>query len=155
LDLSTADAPCYITNRIQSNAYRYLAERIQGYKAALTTRRSLLETNKDAIIAYGDKLDSRIDTELATLKAKFAQLRNYEAMIAKQVGSSTATAGSLEDLSSFFNYGFPTDTKNVPRFNFWFNNNGVNVPNFVDGAFKQPSSSVVQDGGLITTDGKE
>jgi hypothetical protein len=86
ITLSTTDAPCYMTNRIEANAYIYLAERIQGYKSALTTRKSLLEKNKDAIITYGDKLDSTIDKELSTLKMKFAELRNYERSVSAQVG---------------------------------------------------------------------
>jgi hypothetical protein len=151
IDLSTADAPCYINNRIQSNAYRYLADRIQGYKSALTTRKSLLETNKEAIIKYGDKLDSSIDKELSTLKAKFAQLRNYELNVSQQVRSTTATAGTIEDLWTFFNYGFPEDTKSVPKLKFRFNDNNTNVPNFINGAFKSVWSSEVKDGNAITT----
>lgn len=152
MDGSTADAPCYITNRIQANAYIYLAERIQGYKVALTTRKSLLETNRQAIIKYGNQLDSTMDKELSTLKVKMAQLRSYEMNIYQQVWSSTATAGSLEDLQSFFNYGFPTDTNTIPRLKFRFNDNNTNVPSFKDGAFKNISAWEVKDGrNVITT----
>lgn len=148
LKISTNDAPCYITNRIQANAYTYLIERIQWYKTALLKRKSLLENNKATLVTYGDQLDSSMDIELSNIKNKVKELQNYEYAVYSNIknwNEQTSSSQSLDLLSNFFNYGFPSDTNNVPKLKFWFNDNNTNVPNFINGAFKNPSSSPIKD----------
>lgn len=151
LENSVWDAPCYITNRIYANAYAYMRERILTYKSALLQRSRILEQNKESLVRYADRLDEPIDQELRRLQVTLSQLNAFELQVSQQIGTATTqSAGTVnpwtvEDFASFFMYGFPWSKAPLPRLNIRFNDNNVNVPNFEQWWFKQPSTNPIKD----------
>lgn len=116
LDQSMEYAPCYITNRIEANAYAYLAQKSIAYQTILHQRNQTLQSNRELLLQSYPLLHGDVAQQLVSLKNTL-----------NQVNKTTYT-----DFSEFFSFGFPQDG-NLPSLqNVRFKDNSLAVPNYVD-----------------------
>ena len=117
LDQSLEQAPCYITNRIQANAYAYLANRAVLYQQLLTNRTSVLSWNREILLSSYPLLQWNILEQLTVLKQQL----------------NTVNTASFEQVSTMFQFGLPSADTKMPGFtDFWFKDYWFQPPNFVD-----------------------
>jgi len=116
LEKSLEHAPCYITNRIEANAYSYLAQQSIAYQSILNQRKNTLEANRDLLLESYPLLHGDIAQQLVSLKNTL-----------NQVNTTTYT-----DFSDFFSFGLPQNGGLPSMQNVWFRDNALQVPNYID-----------------------
>ena len=117
LDQSLEFAPCHITNRIESNAYAYLAARSVAYQQILTNRFAVLWNNKDILLSSYPLLQWNIVEQLSWFKQQL----------------NTVNTTSFEQVVDRFEFGLPSADTKLPWFtNVWFRDNGLQPPTFLD-----------------------
>ncbi len=116
LEQSLEFAPCYITNRIESNAYAYLAQKSIAYQSVLSQRTSTLNANRDLLIQSYPLLHGDVAEQLVSLKNTLNQVNKT----------------SYTDFSELFSFGLPQNWSMPSLQNVWFRDNALDVPNYVD-----------------------
>ncbi len=117
LETSVAEAPCYITNRIEANAYAYLAQRSLAFQRILTERLQILSNNKALLLQSYPLLQGDIAEQLVAFKRTLAWINTQ----------SQATAQWL------FSLPWNAEVSQYPNLqNIWFRDNDINVPTFLD-----------------------
>ncbi len=116
LEKSKEYGPCYITNRIESNAYRYLAEQSIAYRNILVQRNNTLITNREELITSYPLLFGDVAEKMVTLKRTLNQV-------------NTTSYSNFED---FFTFWLPQNQDLPSLQNIWFRDNMLEVPNYID-----------------------
>lgn len=94
-------APCYITKRIESNAYSYMASYAWAGLPLLQKRKTLLLANRDMLLQYNGLFEWTLLDELQVLKSQVASIN----------------APSSADMNTVFNLFAFTDTTTIPTYN--------------------------------------
>lgn len=97
---SLEKAPCYITNRIQANAYAYLAEKVKTHAWLLAARRKLINDNQEILVQNTSYLEWDFLEKLLSLKRQLA--------VVNSVPYST--------FDSVFRFDYLSDDYDLPRF---------------------------------------
>ncbi len=121
LDASLEYAPCYITNRIEANAYAYLAQQVTAYYAVLDQRTNTLENNREQLVSSYPLLQWSVAEDLVWLKRTL----------------NTVNTPSFANLEKVFSFGIPWASwwgwVEYPSLNnVWFSDNNLKIPTFID-----------------------
>ena len=107
-------APCYITKRIESNAYAYMANMLSASLSLLSQRYQLLTSQRDMILQYNGLFEWSLLEELQLLKAKITAI-------------TIPDEAQVEQVFSFRNI---VDTNNIPTYNNAIFFPGGKIPTF-------------------------
>ena len=96
---SLDQAPCYITNRIEANAYAYMAQRVLVFQQVLARRSVLLTNSRDTLLQTYPLLYGNVAEELVTLKN----------------GLIGINAMSYADFDEYFRFSVPSANETIPE----------------------------------------
>lgn len=116
LDQSLEFAPCYITNRIESNAYAFMAQRVLAYQTLLIRRSNTLTTYADILVSAYPLLYGDVAEQLVQVK--------------RQLETVNTTDFSL--FSEYFMYWVPPPDALPSLQNVLFRENDLEVPTYID-----------------------
>lgn len=102
LSQSLEHAPCYITKRIEANAYAYLSSYLSAIVPFLTQRATVLSVSKEQLLTYHGLLEGDTLNQLQVLKQQLFQIN---------------TPIALNDAESVFSLWMITDKTVFPTYN--------------------------------------
>lgn len=116
LDVSLEYAPCYITNRIEANAYEYMAQRVTAYSSLISRRNQTLASNAETLVSSFPLLHGDIAQQLVWLQQQLQHV-------------NTTDFSSFDD---FFSFSVPPVGTAPSLQNVRFRDNSISVPTFED-----------------------
>lgn len=119
LEQSKEFAPCYITNRIEANAYAYLAQRAVAGQQILQTRFDTLWANRDTLLSSYPLLQGNLAEQLVNFKQTLNTVNNTD----------------FSQITDLLDFGMPDANTPLPSLHkVWFNDNNYQVPTYLEPA---------------------
>ncbi len=116
LDQSLEFGPCYITNRIEANAYAYMAERVTAYYSLISQRNQTLSNNSDILVSSYPLLHGGIAEQLVWLKQQLNRVNTTD----------------FSEFGEYFSFWVPKADSLPSLQNVRFNENDLNIPTFAN-----------------------
>lgn len=116
LDQSLEFWPCYITNRIEANAYRYMAERVTAFYTLISKRNLTLSNNAEMLINSYPLLHWSIAEQLVDLKQQLYLVNSTD----------------FSQFDEYFSLQVPQLDTLPSLQNIWFQENDLNIPTYIE-----------------------